>query len=248
MPTSATVKSGRAKKVNRGQRRLPSWAVHPMGETSNPLPPSGPTGWQPMEIVLVMWTMSVTPRAYVDWNHPKSGVYTADQLTNHDPGNNNYLNNIDKFALAAASPGQSQLALSPQHPLYYYSGMAAWDVAVWYPCYVVYVLEQTGIEWQFWRGRPAVTTVLGQTDKYFSLYHVLQNGSVQAGTNSNASGCVAAYFSVNTFSGVFSSDPTNMFFEYLAAPSPDYQPWWYDPCIKNDGHPHLESHARKRKF
>lgn len=192
--------------------------------------PASSGAWQAYEIVLIKWRLSRTATPTPSIDQDESGVYSNATLVN-DPQRNDYLNNIQQFAIDVAADNVA-LAKDPLHLTA--SGTGPCDFVVWYPCYVVFVLEENYWRFQQGIGKKALSTGFSQaTNTYTDLKHLLGAGvSSSVGYNS----CRVAYFSSNSVPQAYSVMPFNLFFDYQPIGSLIYKPGDFDPAIKNDGH------------
>jgi hypothetical protein len=245
MPHS-TRKAPHTKKPAKLSHRPNVRNFHPLsnlpGNDLPPGPPSSPNSWRAHEIILIKWQLSRAASPVQPSIDPTaSGVYSYSTLMN-DPQNNDYLNHIQNFAMAAAS---GSLSLKPDALHTTASGTGPCEFVVWYPCYVVFLLEYGYWEFQRGLGKKALNTGYPQTTAtYTDLNHVLgANVSPSVGNNQ----CQAAYFSAASTPGAYSVMPFNLFFEYLdiGTVSPFIQDD-FDPAIKNDGHTPPGINIKKR--
>jgi hypothetical protein len=99
------------------------------------------------------------------------------------------------------------------------------------PCYVVFELE-SGPNWQFQPGRPAVTTDKDYGIQNGALEHVMANGDLAGPCGPSGDGCRLVYFGVNSRTKF--QHPT--FFCHLEfEPSAARDETQIDPDVPNDG-------------
>jgi hypothetical protein len=221
---------------------LPGSAL-PSGHPGDPNQP-----WTATEILLIKLTVNRTSSpayAMID-PYPASGVYTHSTLQG-----TGYLTNIQQFALDYAAQTQSirNLTLSPLYPAPAapHDQMGAADFVVQHRCYVLFVMEESAV-WRFMEAPNQVGMTTGnqqsQPYTYSDLNHVIGNSPSPV---IGYSPCWMAYFSADSKPGVYSEMPYNLFVDYLplGAQQPNYQQGYFDPAIKNDGHPPPPLHAKR---